>query len=164
MADPPAKRARCCQQAAARPGKRALAPESASPRNKRSRKRANVEAEQLLASGGSMRDDHVLHILRSWKFSDNGGRSNVTPDGMTSVSSDTLGLVSSRTGMVFASRLTKRYPAVFELLSSWVRQAWPLAPPFPFTSINVNYGYAARMHSKHARGVWRTVLSCHPAI
>ena len=146
MADPPTKRARRCQRAAARGGKRALAPDSASPPNKRSRKRANVEAEQLLASGGSVRDVHVLQILRSWKFSDNAGRANVTPDGMASVSSDTLGLVSSRTGMVFASRLTKRYPAVFELLSAWVRQAWPLTPPFPFTSVNVNYGYAARMH------------------
>ena len=35
---------------------------------------------------------------------------------------------------------------MFELFSSWVRQAWPLSPPFPFTSINVNYGYAAKLH------------------
>lgn len=35
---------------------------------------------------------------------------------------------------------------MFEFFSSWVRQAWPLAPPFPFTSISVNYNYAARTH------------------
>ena len=44
------------------------------------------------------------------------------------------------------SRLTRRYPAVFELFCYWVRRTWPLALPFPFTSISVNYGYAAKLH------------------
>ena len=151
MADPPTKRARRCQQAAVRAGKRAPAPESASPPKKRSRKRSNSEAEQLLASGAPISDGHILEILSLWKSSENTTRANVTPGDAAFVLSDTLGLVATRTGVVAVSRLTRRYPAVFELFSSWARQAWPLAPPFPFTSVNVNYGYAARMHS---RRVW----------
>ena len=57
------------------------------------------------------------------------------------------------TGGAFVSMITKSYPVVFELLSSWVRQALPLSPCFPFASISVNYNYATRMHgdSNNAR-------------
>ena len=144
MADPPSKRPRRCQQAG-RAGKRALVPDTA-PKQKRSRKGANSDAEELLSSGCAITDDKVLQILRSWKFSENVSRANVMPRDSAFVLSDTLGLVCTRDGKVTPSRLTKRYPAVFKVFSSWARQAWPLAPPFPFTSISVNYNYSARIH------------------
>ena len=146
MAAPPTKRPRRCEQVA-RAGKRDLAPDTASPpEKKRSRKGANSEAEGLLASGCAISDYKVLQVLRLWKFTENVTRVNVMPRDAAFVLSDTLGLVSTRTGVVSASRLTRRYPAVFEILSLWLRQSWPLAPRFPFTSISVNYNYAARMH------------------
>ena len=144
MADPPTKRARRCQQAG-RAGKRALVPDTA-PKQKRSRKGANCDAEALLTSGCAITDDKVLQILRSWKFSENVSRANVLPRDSAFVLSDTLGLVCTRNGKVTPSRLTKRFPAVFKVFSSWVRQAWPLAPPFPFTSVSVNCNYSARIH------------------
>ena len=150
--DPPpsAKRRRLSEKRPARggtrEGKRALAPDAACSPAKRSRRSANMMAKELLASGAAIGDDKVLRVLRRWEFSKNESRANVIPSDATFVFSDTLGLVSSRTGGVFVSRITKRYPAVFELLSSWVRQAWPLSPRFPFTSISLNFNYAARVH------------------
>ena len=144
MADPPTKRPRRCQQAGSA-GKRALVPDTA-PEQKRSRKIASADAEALLSSGCAITDDKVLQILRSWKFSENVSRANVMPRGSAFVLSDTLGLVCTRDGKVTPSRLTKRWPAVFKVFASWARQAWPLAPPFPFTSISVNYNYAAITH------------------
>ena len=75
-------------------------------------------------------------------------RTNVFPDGATSVESDTLGLVRSRTGQVAATGMTKRYPAVFELFCRWLRENQPVIfeHPFTCTSISVNHGYAARRH------------------
>ena len=130
-----------------RPRKRALASEASStPLEKRSRQKANLVAEEMLAAGCAIGDDKMLRVLRHWKFSENTSRLNVMPRDAVYVESDTLGLVSTRQGVVTASRLTKRYPAVFQFLSSWVRQAFPLTPCFAFTSVNVNYNYAARVH------------------
>ena len=148
MEGPIAKRPRRAQGVPAeRAGTRQLAQDTASPpENKRSRKRANLVAEELLASGVAVDDEAVLTVLRSFKFSENTNRPNVAPAGAPFVLSDTFGLVSTRTGAVSVSRLTRRHPAVVRLLSAWVKRAWPSSPCFPFTSISVNYGYAARMH------------------
>ena len=130
-----------------RAGKRKLAQDTAaSLPEKRSCRGANSEAERLLDAGGAIGDDKVLRVLRLWQFSENTTRANVMPRDASFVLSDTLGLVSTRTGVVTASRLTKRYPAVFQLFSTWASQAFPLAPRFSFTSVNVNYNYAARIH------------------
>ena len=147
MEGPPAtKRPRRIQRQE-RAGKRRSAQDSAEslPEKKRSRKDANSLAEKLLASGCSISDDKVLRVLRMSQFTENTTRVNVMPQNATFVLSDTLGLVSTRNGKVTASRLTKRYPAVFQILARWLRQAWPL-PHFPFTSISVNKNYAARMY------------------
>ena len=148
MEDPPApKRQRRSEAGPAHSKKRACAPDNATPSKilKRSRKSANLLAEELLASGRPVTDDSILRVLRSWKFSENNNRVNVKGDAAF-VLSDTLGLVSARTGVVSASRLTRGYPAVFKLMSYWVREAWPLSSNFPFTSVSVNFDYAAQRH------------------
>ena len=137
---PPSKRPRRQSQP-----KRELAQDMA-PKPKRSRKGANCDAEALLSVGCAITDDKVLQILRCWKFSENVSRVNVMPRDSAFVLSDTLGLVCTRDGKVTPSRLTKRYPAVFKVFSTWARQAFPLTPPFAFTSISVNYNYSARIH------------------
>ena len=129
-----------------REGKRKLEDTTVSlPEKKRSRKGANSMAEELLASGCAITGESILRVLRMWLFSENTTRANVMPRGVDFIFSDTLGLVSTRNGQVTASRLTKRYPAVFRILACWLRQAWPLSDSFPFTSISVNKNYAARM-------------------
>ena len=147
MEGPPATKRQRRIQRQERAGKRRSAQDSAEslPEKKRSRKDANSLAEKLLASGCSISDDKVLRVLRMSQFTENTTRINVMPQNATFVLSDTLGLVSTRNGKVTASRLTKRYPAVFQILARWLRQAWPL-PHFPFTSISVNKNYAARMY------------------
>ena len=145
MEGPPAKRQRRSKPGAGL-SKRARDPEDATTPVKRSRKRANSEAEGLLASGCAVSGEKVLRVLRSWKFSENVSRVNVMPRDAHFVLSDTLGLVCTRTGAVSVSRLTNQYPAVFQVLCAWLRHAWPLADRFPFTSISVNCNYAAQRH------------------
>ena len=113
----------------------------------RSRRKANMLAAEKLTRGQITEKD-VLEILSLWYFSHNTNRANVFPIGATSVESDTLGLVRSRTGRVTATSLTKRAPAVFEILSRWLKESLPaiFQEPFAFTSISVNHGYAARKH------------------
>ena len=118
---------------------------AASVPEKRSRKGANTEAEVLLASGCAITDETILRVLRMWQFTENVTRANVMPRGVNFVFSETLGLVSTRDGKVTVSKLTKRFPAVFQILALWLRQSWPLADRFPYTSVSVNKNYAARM-------------------
>ena len=70
------------------------------------------------------------------------------PSGASSVESDTLGLVRSRTGQVVSTALTRKHPAVYEIFCRWLREHQPaiFEHPFPSTSISVNHGYAARKH------------------
>ncbi len=113
---PPAKRQRRSKPGAGL-SKRARDPEDATTPVKRSRKRANELAEALLASTDRVTDRSLLHVLRAWKFTQNVNRANVMPRGASFVLSDTLGLVSTRQGVVVVSRLTKLYPAVFKLMA-----------------------------------------------
>ena len=113
----------------------------------RSRRAANELAEERLQQNHT-NDDDVLAVLRRWYFKHNTGRKNVIPEGNTSVQSDTLGAVRTRTGSVVTTRLTRKFQFVFNLLCRWLRQNIPTMyqMPFPFTSISLNYGYAARRH------------------
>ena len=62
--------------------------------------------------------------------------------------SETLGLVRSLSGKLIMTNITRQYDRVFMLLCKWLADNMPpgLKHPFPFTSINVNYDYGARIH------------------
>lgn len=147
MEGPATKRPRRVHRQERAGKKRKLVQDTAAslPEKKQSRKGANSMAEELLASGCAITGEIILRVLRTWSFTQNVTRANVMPPDADFVFSETLGLVSTRNGQVTASRLTKRYPAVFRILAHWLRQAWPLSDSFPFTSISVNKNYAARM-------------------
>ena len=114
---------------------------------RRSRKKANELAVKLLEKQ-RLGDEDVLAVLNLWYFYQNKRRANVIPDGATSVESDTLGLVRTRTGQIVTTGMTRRYTAFFECLCRWQRENQPRAftKPFCCTSISVNHGYAARKH------------------
>ena len=113
----------------------------------RSRRGANTLAQELLLKP-TIGDDDVVAVLRKWYFGHNKIRTNVFPEGATSVHSDTLGLARSRDGRVVVSRMTTKNSDVFRLLCKWIGDQLPTAysMPFVFTGISVNYGYAARTH------------------
>ena len=145
MEGPATKRRRIQRQDRAAKRKTTQDAAESVPEKKRSRKGANTEAEVLLASGCAITDETILRVLRLWQFTENVTRANVMPRGVDFVFSETLGLVSTRDGKVTVSKLTKRFPAVFQILALWLRRSWPLADRFPYTSISVNKNYAARM-------------------
>ena len=93
-------------------------------------------------------DDAVLQVLRLWYFKENKNRANVTPEGSTSVFSDTLGLVKTRDGKILCSTATAKYWAVLALFARWLAEHLPscFRMLFPFSSISVNFAYAARKH------------------
>jgi len=94
-------------------------------------------------------DADVLQVLRCWAFVPNPMRKNVIPDGESWVYSDTLGLVNSRTSeSCTKSRLAVVYPEMMQFLGRWLCDNRPKQwnKPFPFTSININFAYAARLH------------------
>jgi len=111
----------------------------------RSRKAAGILATELLQKE-RISDADVLAVLELWYFKQNKCRANVVPQGSTFVHSDTFGVVKSRTGTVVPTRLTTKSPAVFTLLCRWLFDQHAFEQAFPFTSISVNYGYAARRH------------------
>ena len=93
-------------------------------------------------------DDDVLAVLRLWYFKQNKTRANVTPEGSTSVFSDNLGLVKTRVGTVLCSNATVKNWAVLVLFSRWLAEHLPscFQTFFPFSSVSVNFAYAARRH------------------
>ena len=126
----------------------------------RSRRGADVLAQERLKRP-RIADGDVLDVLRLWHFKENTTRTNVIPEGVTSVQSDTLGVVRSRTGSVVATQLTIKYQCVFHVLCRWLRENCSEAyrMPFPFTSISVNHGYAARKH-RDGYNAGPSVLKC----
>ena len=64
----------------------------------------NLAAEKLQKQ--KVDDQDVLGVLRLWYFKQNTSRVNVFPIGVSSVNSDTLGLVRSRIGAVVPTRIT----------------------------------------------------------
>ena len=93
-------------------------------------------------------DEDVLDVLRLWHFKSNRTRTNVFPAGASFVHSDTLGAIRNRVGKVVPTKQTVKNPAVFALLSRWLEDNIPdvFAQAFTFTSVNMNFGYAARPH------------------
>ena len=64
------------------------------------------------------------------------------------VHSDTFGAIRNRAGKVLLTKITLKHSAVFALLARWIEDNTPeeFGQLFPFTSVNVNFGYAARIH------------------
>jgi len=92
-------------------------------------------------------DADVLAVLRNWGFRKNITRLNVAPDGAKFVLSDTMGLVSDRSGGIAPTRYTLAYPNCSKVLCDYLQDHYPAEyPKFTFTSINVNKNYAGRRH------------------
>lgn len=90
----------------------------------------------------------MLSVLRCWSYVKNPHRFNVMKEGQAWVNSDTVGLTVGRDGDVHATKPTFTYPNVMKILTRWIRDRQPpeLKGQFHFTSINMNYGYAAERH------------------
>ena len=128
----------------------------------RNRKRANQFAKAALESGSYVTDAVVLAALRLWRFKKNKVRKNVMRDGQEWVHSETLGVVLSRAGRILLSRITREYPDFMRLLCNWIQNMRPTAlkDPFPFTSISMNFDYAASRHRDGTSLIEVTVV-CH---
>jgi len=113
---------------------------------RRSRAAANRLAEELLQRRQCVTGDQVLAVLRRWYFKSSNVRTNVIPEGLDGVKSETLGLVRSRDGRLLTARNTLKHTSVFTLLCKWLRNNQPNNVTFPFTSISVNYEYGAKIH------------------
>ena len=113
----------------------------------RSKPQANELAEKILARSALVTEADVLAVLSLWRFKNNTDRQNVLPAGQEAVFSDTLGLVQSRDGRVVATSSTRKYKNLFALLCRWLNDHRPQElERFVFSSISVNYDYAARVH------------------
>ena len=101
-------------------------------------------------------DGHVVEVLDLWRFHKNKTRANVRSEEQEWVYSDTLGIARSRDGRLVRTKPTRDYPQFMELLCRWLRDGGPsfMRQPFPFTSIALNYDFAAQLH--RAKGsAWR---------
>ncbi|CAK0822938.1 unnamed protein product, partial [Prorocentrum cordatum] len=108
---------------------------------------AEQRASRLLEEGRTVSDGDVLEVLRLWDFENNTSRTNVMPEGVDSVASETLGLVRTKIGQLMVPRRTADYPGFVSILAKYLRDHLPPeVPEFPFTSINVNKDYAAKLH------------------
>ena len=125
----------------------------AEPACKRRRRDADALATELLDAGRQLSDADVLAVLSRWSFRPNKNRQNVLPEGADFVYSDTLGLTRDRKGTVAVDSYTRQFPNVFRFLGKWIKQRRPVefSHDFPFTSISLNYNYAARLHRDGSR-------------
>ena len=113
----------------------------------RSKPQANRLAENILARGELVTEANVLAVLTLWRFKNNTARQNVMPAGQDVILSDTLGLVQSRDGRVVPTSPTRKYKYVFVLLYRYLADHMPQGlERFVFSSVSVNYAYAAKMH------------------
>jgi len=109
---------------------------------------ANEMARRKLESGKQISDSDVVEVLQTWGFNDNDSRLNVMPEGVTSVHSDTLGILRLRDGRYRVFDPTTRYEHVTKLLCKLfdTSKGDEFPKDFGFTGININHNYAARRH------------------
>mmetsp|Transcript_21164 Transcript_21164/g.68467 ORF Transcript_21164/g.68467 Transcript_21164/m.68467 type:complete len:731 (-) Transcript_21164:396-2588(-) len=112
---------------------------------------AKLILEEADSKGLLITDADVLHVLKLWAFKDNTTRQNVMKESIDFVNSDTLGLLAGYDGTVQVNQSTRHYPAVPHLLTRWLKDHLPdecgmKENGFHHTSINVNRGYAAKLH------------------
>ena len=111
------------------------------------RLQANALASEILGRGAGVSGPDVLSVLRAWCFKRNAGRRNVIPDGQAWVHSDTLGLIPCWRGDSKLTMATRLYPDVYKVLCAYLQSMLGrVGVAFDFTSINVNFGYAAKIH------------------
>jgi len=93
-------------------------------------------------------DKAVHEVLQIWGFAENSNRLNVMPEGVTSVHSDTLGVLRMRDGTYRIFDPTTRYEHVTRLLCRWFtdNKGKDFPSDFAFTGININSNYAGRRH------------------
>eukprot|EP00421_Protoceratium_reticulatum_P005672 CAMPEP_0168365690 /NCGR_PEP_ID=MMETSP0228-20121227/4847_1 /TAXON_ID=133427 /ORGANISM="Protoceratium reticulatum, Strain CCCM 535 (=CCMP 1889)" /LENGTH=448 /DNA_ID=CAMNT_0008378477 /DNA_START=9 /DNA_END=1355 /DNA_ORIENTATION=+ len=105
--------------------------------------------ERAAAEGRAIRNEELLAVLRRWAYFKNPWRVNVMKEGQTWVNSDTVGLNCGRDGSVHITPPTESYKDVMRLLCQWMKDRQPAelkGVPFHFTSVNMNFGYAAQRH------------------
>ena len=85
----------------------------------------------------------MLQVLRLVMVPERSSRTNVIPDGWSSVQSVTFGLAGPSD--VKVSNITWRYPTVFMLLNHWFQQEYSCAD-FTYTSIQLNVGFHCKRH------------------
>ncbi|CAE8649827.1 unnamed protein product [Polarella glacialis] len=110
------------------------------------RRAAENRAAEVLARErpGPPTSQELLEVLRLWGFAQNDGRQNVRPEGHEWVHSDSLGIIRRRDGQIALAKNTAGYPQFVKLLGQWLQgQGFG---PLPFTTITINFGYAARRH------------------
>lgn len=109
---------------------------------------ANELAKRKLALGKKILDKDVVEVLSVWGFPENDTRVNVLPEGVTSVHSDTIGVLKMRDGTYRIFDPTTRYDSVTKLLCQWfvTNKGKDLPEEFGFTGININHNYAGRRH------------------
>jgi len=124
-----------------------------SPEMKTNRLIANELAKMILADAlkckRKINDQDVVGVLRAWGFKENKNRSNVMKEGVTTVHSDTLGLVASYDGAVLVTAATTDYPEFSQVLCRRLSDHMPQELSkhrFGWSSINVNANYAGALH------------------
>jgi len=98
-----------------------------------------------ITEGKKITKDHLWDVMRFWKGSHNTERKTVTPDGQDWVESDTVGLVSEKTGKAHVSRMAKKYPNVTKLLNKYFSQETE-DDDFRWTSVTINSDFASKRH------------------
>jgi len=104
------------------------------------------EASEALAKTALDMGDHslkaLLRVLRAMQVPATGNRKNVMPDGVGAIHGMLLGLYYYAGTSGLAAATTKQ-PFLTKLL---IQVMLKKAPDFPFTSVQLNYGYASRPH------------------
>jgi len=115
---------------------------------------ADVQTARLIADEMAKRkleskkvtQQDVLDVLQIWGFPDNSTRLNVLPEGVTTIHSDTLGVLKMRNGTYRIFDPTTRYEHVTKLICRWFNTNNKLPADFSYTGININHNYAGRRH------------------
>jgi len=107
--------------------------------------------EQNAKNGRKISDRDLAGVLEVWSFKENKKRTNVMPEGKSSVNSEMLGLVRIRAFSTYcAAAKTKMYPLVTKLLCRFLEENPPKGlnrrMKFPFTTVCINRDYAAKRH------------------
>ena len=109
-------------------------------------------SNQLLSeSQDALTDLQVLRLLQKWDFRPNFRRTNVTPQGMDFVKSNTLGFATPKDpdrppALTSDTRCCEPVLAVF---AKWIQYKFAAKyemPEFHFTSVSVNADFASKVH------------------
>ena len=119
------------------------------------RKAPSKSNDAAIVTDGVISDEYVTKILEEFSWPDCYSRANVRPEGSLFISAFPMGAVLNYCQCLMCSRTLSVWPNLGKLVNRW---AFQKLKDFPYTTIQFNKNYTAKMHVDGNNHGWSYII------